>query len=211
LTTPHSLVWTSATRDDAGLLRDGALNYVRRVTGQETNDIRNIALCQHATFLALTFCGVAAAETKPTVPGNDPGRIFMAQADGKLDGPLGVDSRLREIMQHPAFRGFGRLLLPWDGRTYDENMRLSEIGSLLPYHTHVSPGVVVGALNRMIDDARNGRTIFYDIYAERQKSDEPAKAYTGLFFYRGRPGAPFAIIAPGGGFSYVGSVHEGFP
>jgi hypothetical protein len=27
----------------------------------------------------------------------------------------------------------------------------------------------------------------------------------------GRPGAPFAVVCPGGGFSYVGSVHEGFP
>jgi acetyl esterase/lipase len=25
------------------------------------------------------------------------------------------------------------------------------------------------------------------------------------------PGAPFAVICPGGGFSYIGSVHEGFP
>jgi acetyl esterase/lipase len=32
-----------------------------------------------------------------------------------------------------------------------------------------------------------------------------------LFFFRGKAGAPFAIVAPGGGFSYVGSVHEGFP
>ena len=32
-----------------------------------------------------------------------------------------------------------------------------------------------------------------------------------MFFFRGRPGAPFAVIAPGGGFSYVASVHEGFP
>ena len=34
---------------------------------------------------------------------------------------------------------------------------------------------------------------------------------TGLFFYRGKPGLPFAIVCPGGGFSYVGSLHEGFP
>jgi len=27
----------------------------------------------------------------------------------------------------------------------------------------------------------------------------------------GKPGAPFAVISPGGGFSYVGSVHEGLP
>lgn len=34
---------------------------------------------------------------------------------------------------------------------------------------------------------------------------------TGLFFFRGEPGRPFAIICPGGGFSYVGAIHEGFP
>ena len=32
-----------------------------------------------------------------------------------------------------------------------------------------------------------------------------------MFFFRGKPGAPFAVIAPGGGFAYVGSLHEGFP
>ena len=144
--------------------------------------------------LALTLCGGAAAETSR-----------------RVDGHLNVDSRLRDVLRHPAFERVGRLLLPWDGRTYDEDLRLSEIGSLLPYHTHVLPAVVVGALNRMIDDARNGRTIFYEIYADAQKRDEPAKAHTGVFFFRGKPGAPFAVIAPGGGFAYVGSVHEGFP
>ena len=69
----------------------------------------------------------------------------------------------------------------------------------------------VGALNRLIDDASQGRPIFFDIYTEAEKREQPAKAHTGLFFYRGQPGAPFAIIAPGGGFAYVGSVHEGFP
>lgn len=34
---------------------------------------------------------------------------------------------------------------------------------------------------------------------------------TGLFFIPGHEGKPFAVIAPGGGFSYVGSVHEGLP
>jgi hypothetical protein len=69
----------------------------------------------------------------------------------------------------------------------------------------------VGALNRMIDDVGKGRTVFYEFYTEAQKRADPTKEQTGLFFFRGRPGAPFAVIAPGGGFSYVGSVHEGFP
>lgn len=162
-----------------------------------------------AISLALMLFGVAQAEEKTSL--SDSERVVMAQAGGSRDGYLSVDSRLSDVLHHPTFAKFGRLLLPWDGRTYDEDLRLSTIGSLLPYHSHVSPNIVVSALNRMIDDAGSGRTIFYNIYSEAQKREEPARAHTGLFFFRGRPGSPFAVIAPGGGFSYVGSVHEGFP
>ena len=66
-------------------------------------------------------------------------------------------------------------------------------------------------INTMIDEVSGGKTIFYDFYTGQQKQADPAKNATGLFFFRGNPGAPFAVISPGGGFSYVGSVHEGFP
>ena len=59
---------------------------------------------------------------------------------------------------------------------------------------------VVVALNRMIDDVSLGRTVFHDIYTEAQKQAERSRRNAGLFFFRGKPGAPFAIIAPGGGF-----------
>jgi acetyl esterase/lipase len=90
-------------------------------------------------------------------------------------------------------------------------MPLRNIGSLLPYHEYVDPAVAVSALNRMIDDANVGRTIFYDIYTNAQGQAEPSRKDAGLFFFRGKPGAPFAVIAPGGGFKYVASLHEGFP
>jgi acetyl esterase/lipase len=90
-------------------------------------------------------------------------------------------------------------------------MRLRELGSLLPYHSQTNPGTMIGALNHMIADVNDGRTVFYDIYSEEAKREQPAKANTGLFFVRGKPGAPFAVISPGGGFSYVGSIHEGLP
>src|SRR4030095_15295383 len=90
-------------------------------------------------------------------------------------------------------------------------MRLQSIGSLLPYHSHVDPAEVVGGLNRIIEDVDSGSTVFYDFYTDQEEKKQPTKSNTGLFFFRGRPGAPFAIICPGGGFSYVGSVHEGFP
>lgn len=124
---------------------------------------------------------------------------------------LGVQSTIGDILRHPAFAGFGRLILPWDDRAYDDEMRLTRISSLLPYHTHVDPKTVTNALNRMIDDAAAGKAVFYRFYSEAQTQQQPKRANTGLFFFRGRPGAPFAVISPGGGFSYVGSVHEGFP
>ena len=126
-------------------------------------------------------------------------------------GHLGEQSTIGDILRHPAFAGFGSLILPWDDRAYDEEMRVTRISSLLPYHTHVDPETVTTALNRMIDDAAAGKTVFYRFYSEAQRQQQPRRANTGLFFFRGRPGAPFAVICPGGGFSYVGSVHEGFP
>jgi acetyl esterase/lipase len=116
-----------------------------------------------------------------------------------------------DILRHPAFTGFSRLILPWDDRAYDESLPLTRIGSLLPYHTCVDPEVVTDALNRLIDDASSGSTVFYRFYSDAEMERRPAKKHTGLFFLRGRRGAPFAVIAPGGGFAYAGSVHEGFP
>jgi acetyl esterase/lipase len=124
---------------------------------------------------------------------------------------LSIDDTIGDLLQHPAFAGFGRHILPWDNRRYDETMRLRDIASLLPYHSHVDPAVAVSSLNRMIDDGSAGRTILYDFHTAAEKRADPSLEHTGLFFFRGKPGAPFAVIAPGGGFAYVGSVHEGFP
>jgi acetyl esterase/lipase len=133
------------------------------------------------------------------------------QANSATATRLAADDTIADLLTHRAFAGFSRLLLPWDDHTYDGRMRLQSVGSLLPYHSHVDPVEVVGGLNRMIEDVNNGRTVFYDFYTDEEQQQQPTKTHTGLFFFRGRPGAPFAVISPGGGFSYVGSVHEGFP
>ena len=150
---------------------------------------------------AVVWCSVAAAiVASQSVP-----------AGSTPAGHLGVVDSIGGVLTHPAFAGFGRLLLPWDDRRYDTTMLLRNIGALLPYHTHVNPAVVVSSLNRMIDDASAGRTVFYDFYTSAEKQADPSRQHTGLFFFRGEPGAPFAVVAPGGGFAYVGSLHEGFP
>jgi acetyl esterase/lipase len=163
--------------------------------------------------LSLLMASVSAAvEAKGRLVSRRPAVGSMGEQATRSRGKhLSPDDTIADLVKHPAFAGFGHLLLPWDDRTHDHSMRLRNIGSLLPYHSDVDSATVVGALNRMIDDVNNGTTVFHEFYTEEEKKQQPTRSNTGLFFFRGKPGAPFAVVSPGGGFSYVASVHEGFP
>jgi acetyl esterase/lipase len=161
--------------------------------------------------LLLTSTAAGVETNVRVLPERAGGDLMEEPARTAKSKHLTVDDTIQDLLNHPAFSGFGRLLLPWDDRPPDPSLQLRGVGSLLPYHSHVDAGTVVGALNELIDDVNDGRTVLYDFYTEKEKDEEPTRSNTGLFFLRGEPGAPFAVVAPGGGFSYVGSVHEGFP
>lgn len=44
-----------------------------------------------------------------------------------------------------------------------------------------------------------------------EKAADPAKEDTGLFYFKGEPGDKFAVCNAGGGFAYVGAMHDSFP
>lgn len=156
-------------------------------------------------LLAVGIEGVAMSK-------NHAGDILSMKTCGGNDyAHLKTDDFVRKIVEHPAFKGFGQLILPEEHDSHYLDTPLSDVRSLMPYHNHVEPVAVVDALNHMIDDVNDGKTIFYDFYNEQQKREDASKANTGIFFFRGALGAPFSIVCPGGGFSYVGSLHEGFP
>lgn len=127
------------------------------------------------------------------------------------DGFVTAEDTVLTVVKHPAFKDFGRFILPMDSGMRGAGLKLRDIASLLPYHSGVRTDTTLSVINRMIGEAGRGERIFYDYYTEEQKRENVLKRSTGLFFFRGKPGAPFAIICPGGGFSYVGSIHEGFP
>ena len=81
----------------------------------------------------------------------------------------------------------------------------------MPYHNHIYPARFLETLSHMATQWARGEAVFYEIYAEADKHRAPDKCYTGIFMSRGRDNAPFAMIAPGGGFACVGSLHEGVP
>ena len=134
--------------------------------------------------------------------GNDPAvRTTMAYR---------ADTKVWDVINDPAFDGYGRLIFPVN-RMIDENLTLRDMGSLLVWYNYVNPDRAVEIVNYMRSEANEGRQIFYDIYTDEEKSRDPAKNNTGLFFFRGNPGAKFAIVNAGGGFVYVGAMHDSFP
>ena len=142
-------------------------------------------------------------------PDNDTQESVLEVENAK--NHLTTDDDVRDLVKHPAFGRSGELLLPRDDNSSDYGTSLSDVASLLPYHRNVRPDEVLEAVNHMIDEVSKGRKVIYDFYTEQQKQQDPAKRNTGLFFFRGNPNAPFAVVCPGGGWSYVGSLHEGFP
>jgi acetyl esterase/lipase len=139
-----------------------------------------------------------------------------AQGNGNKQGQekilITANNTISDVINNPAFDGFGQFIFPIKNRTsYNANMTLGNIQPLLPYHSNINVHTTVSVINYMLDEIKNGKTIFYNFYTDTQKRNDRSKEATGLFYFRGKSGAPFAVICAGGGFSYVGSIHESFP
>lgn len=119
-----------------------------------------------------------------------------------------VDTAIRDVMDYHGFDDYGRLIFPVNDGYYGG----STLGTLsLTGYSNIQPDKTVEIANYMKDHADAGDIIFYDIYTEEEKKADPAKEDTGLFFFKGNPGEKFAICNSGGGFVYVGAMHDSYP
>ena len=102
------------------------------------------------------------------------------------------------------FGDYGRLIFPVNKHYYSGGT----LGELrLTWYTCINPSRTVDVVRYMMSETEAGRQIFYPIYPD----DDPRAKVTGLFFFRGKPGAKFAVCNAGGGFVYVGAIHDSFP
>ena len=121
-----------------------------------------------------------------------------------------LEDKIIDVINHPAFKNFGFYLFPWNDKSrYKHNLKMKDAPSLNLWHTNFNAKEEVDGLNRLIDDINKGYQVFYDIYSEEEKQLDPYKKYTGLFYLRGKKNAPYMIMLPGGGYYYVGTLHEG--
>jgi acetyl esterase/lipase len=119
-----------------------------------------------------------------------------------------ADTRIEDVIQDSAFGNFGRLLFPADKGYYSGDT----LGKLsLTWYSNINPDRTVEIANYLKERVLSGGTVFYDIYSDEEKAQDPDKKDTGLFFFRGNKGAKTAIVNAGGGFVFVGAMQDSFP
>ncbi|MBQ9002407.1 MAG: hypothetical protein IJ087_11185, partial [Eggerthellaceae bacterium] len=122
--------------------------------------------------------------------------------------PYTADTPIADVANDPALGDWGRLLFPADagytGGSTLGNMSLTWYGAM-------DPAMTVDICNYAKGRAAAEDAFFIDIYTPDEKAADPRKADTGLFFFRGDEDAPTAIVNAGGGFAFVGAMHDSFP
>lgn len=119
-----------------------------------------------------------------------------------------ADTELSEVINEPLFGNYGRLIFPADSGYCSGDT----LGTLkLTWYSNIDPEKTLEIANYMKDHVTGGETIFYDIYTDEEREDDPTKKDTGLFFFKGSPGEKFAVCNAGGGFAYVGAMQDSFP
>lgn len=112
-----------------------------------------------------------------------------------------ADTQIKDVMEDPVYENWGGYIFPEGRWLLDTSWTLSDVGRLLPFHTKVSVRDTISVLEYLHAEAGK-RRVFYTFSENKD---------TGLFFFQGKAYSPFALILSGGKFSYVASIHEGFP
>ena len=155
----------------------------------------------------LTACGRVEKERSETAV---QGAEATLQQTAIPENYYTENSKVTDVMRDPAFGDYGHLIFPVD-IAISEDLELKDVEDILPWYSEVNPKKTVEIVNYMKDRVTDGEQIFYDVYSEEEKEADPAKEDTGLFFFRGDPGAKTAIVNAGGGFMYVAAMHDSFP
>ena len=122
--------------------------------------------------------------------------------------PFTADTKISDVINDPLFEDYGRLIFPLNPFYYSGDT-LGELS--LTWYNNINPFRTVEIVNYMKDKVSAGQKIFYRIYSDEEIKENPQKAETGLFFFKGKPGAKFAICNAGGGSVFVGAMHDSFP
>ena len=140
--------------------------------------------------------------------GGQPAQAAQTAAQEEESGLYTTQTPISQVIEAPAFGDYGRLIFPVDSGYYSGST-LRDLR--LTWYSNIDPNKTVEIVNYLKQSVQSGRTVFYDIYTDEEKAQDPDKEDTGLFFVKGEPGERFAVCNAGGGFAYVGAMQDSFP
>ena len=140
--------------------------------------------------------------------GGQPAQAAQTAAQEEESGLYTTQTPISQVIEAPAFGDYGRLIFPVDSGYYSGST-LRDLR--LTWYSNIDPNKTVEIVNYLKQSVQSGRTVFYDIYTDEEKAQDPDKEDTGLFFFKGEPGERFAVCNAGGGFAYVGAMQDSFP
>lgn len=169
-----------------------------------------------AIVICLIFCIFGCSTNQQSDENTETSESAQEQSKGENSvqviqsesEPYTVDTEISTVINDPVFGEYGRLIFPVDEGYYSGDT----LGELrLTWYSNIDSDKTVEIANYLRDHAEAGNTVFYDIYTDEEKAQDPEKEDTGLFFFKGNPGEKFAVCNAGGGFAYVGAMHDSFP
>ena len=101
--------------------------------------------------------------------------MFAGSGEGSATPSVSSNARVIDVINNPAFEGFGRFLFPTERGMPSAEMQLDGIGSLLPFHSNINAETTIKVIQYMLNEANSGKTIFYDIYTDEEKQSDPTK------------------------------------
>ena len=140
--------------------------------------------------------------------GGQPAQAAQTAAQKEESGLYTTQTPISQVIEDPVFGDYGRLIFPVDSGYYSGST-LRDLR--LTWYSNIDPNKTVEIVNYLKQSVQSGRTVFYDIYTDEEKAQDPDKEDTGLFFFKGEPGERFAVCNAGGGFAYVGAMQDSFP
>ena len=127
------------------------------------HSLKRLAIAMTCLTIGL---GEAAAQESP---GGDVSSQSTVSDAPPITVPLTGESTIGELLSHPALRTFAAHILPWANRNYQEDMPLTQIARLLPYHSDVNLETVLSGINRLIELHQQGVSVFHEIYSRKSE------------------------------------------
>ncbi|MDR3275783.1 MAG: alpha/beta hydrolase [Treponema sp.] len=130
-----------------------------------------------------------------------------------MDGFATAQTRVRDLKRHPAIRAaeLGVINGLWGFL-----LGGSRLGSLNLMFNADDPASMIDGFNAVIRNQEAGLRVCHHIYSDEEIRQDPAKREVTLhYFPAGAAGRgaerPFMLICPGGGYTMVASIWEGYP